>query len=245
MGALSAMVGAACAQLDGLIGGQLTKALLVVDDEDCAIDGQGIEFQFNPEQIRMNRKQGPVKPNTTGIVWDVGVQTAVPAPARLQLDNVIFDTYEQKPRRSVHDDYIELLELMLDRDDTKGAPPRLAFHWGRFTNRRGGSRVITCRLDDLSVDYTMFLNDGTPVRAKAALTLRVGLDTKTAGLLRPVESPGDGAKLCIVKRGDSLTGIAATEYGNPGEWRRIADANGIDDPMSLTPGSSLLVPPIL
>jgi len=33
-----------------------------------------------------------------------------------------------------------------------------------------------------------------------------------------------------VKQGDTLAWIAGKEYGNPSEWRIIADANGIDDP---------------
>ena len=35
------------------------------------------------------------------------------------------------------------------------------------------------------------------------------------------------------------------EYEDPGEWRRIADANGIDDPFRLEPGKKLIIPPIL
>jgi nucleoid-associated protein YgaU len=48
-----------------------------------------------------------------------------------------------------------------------------------------------------------------------------------------------------MKRGDTLQAIAHAEYDDPREWRRIADTNGIDDPMSLRPGNKLLVPPIL
>ena len=48
-----------------------------------------------------------------------------------------------------------------------------------------------------------------------------------------------------VRRGQSLADIAADEYDNPAEWRRIADANQIDDPMALAPGMKLIVPPIL
>ncbi|NEE52104.1 LysM peptidoglycan-binding domain-containing protein, partial [Streptomyces sp. SID8455] len=32
------------------------------------------------------------------------------------------------------------------------------------------------------------------------------------------------------------------EYGDATAWRTIADANNIDDPMRLIPGSELLVP---
>ena len=38
--------------------------------------------------------------------------------------------------------------------------------------------------------------------------------------------------------------IAGKEYGNPAEWRIIAEANGIDDPIHLTIGQELLIPPL-
>ena len=43
----------------------------------------------------------------------------------------------------------------------------------------------------------------------------------------------------------SRKGIAFREYDDPAQWRRIAEANGIDDPLALQPGRRLLIPPIL
>ncbi len=42
--------------------------------------------------------------------------------------------------------------------------------------------------------------------------------------------------------GDSLPSLAWREYGNATQWRAIAEANGIDDPMRLRPGTELLLP---
>jgi nucleoid-associated protein YgaU len=36
--------------------------------------------------------------------------------------------------------------------------------------------------------------------------------------------------------------VAFRRYGNPNLWRAIAEANGIDDPMRLPIGATLLVP---
>ena len=55
----------------------------------------------------------------------------------------------------------------------------------------------------------------------------------------------DHAKLVTLKRGQTLADVASDEYDNPAEWRRVARANGIDDPMSVLPGTKLIVPPIL
>jgi len=61
---------------------------------------------------------------------------------------------------------------------------------------------------------------------------------------RDKQSP-DHAKVYTVQRGDTLQAIAYREYDNPSEWRRIAEANAVDDPLALEPGTRLLVPPIL
>ena len=36
--------------------------------------------------------------------------------------------------------------------------------------------------------------------------------------------------------------IAALRYGDPGQWRVLADVNRIVDPLDLEPGSALAVP---
>jgi nucleoid-associated protein YgaU len=45
-----------------------------------------------------------------------------------------------------------------------------------------------------------------------------------------------------VRRGDTLSSIAARHYNDPGLWRHIARANGISNPRVLTPGQVLRVP---
>jgi nucleoid-associated protein YgaU len=49
-------------------------------------------------------------------------------------------------------------------------------------------------------------------------------------------------KTYTVKRGDTLSSIAAAEYGDPARWRPIATANRITDPLSLRPGLVLALP---
>ncbi len=45
-----------------------------------------------------------------------------------------------------------------------------------------------------------------------------------------------------VRDGDSLPSIAYDAYGDPTRWRPIAEANGIDNPLSLRRGSELTIP---
>lgn len=43
--------------------------------------------------------------------------------------------------------------------------------------------------------------------------------------------------------GDSLASVAYAEYGDPALWRHVAAYNGIDDPLRIPRGSTLLLPP--
>ncbi len=45
-----------------------------------------------------------------------------------------------------------------------------------------------------------------------------------------------------MKSGDRIDNIAAEEYGDPELWRPIADANNLDDPSWLEPGTMLVLP---
>jgi nucleoid-associated protein YgaU len=42
--------------------------------------------------------------------------------------------------------------------------------------------------------------------------------------------------------GDTLQSIAYRELGRPAYWRAIAELNGIDDPLRMTAGTTLLIP---
>ena len=46
----------------------------------------------------------------------------------------------------------------------------------------------------------------------------------------------------VVRDGDSIHSVAHTAYGDATLWRRIAEANGIDDPLSLPRGTVLSIP---
>lgn len=248
MSVLGSLAGLATTGIDLFVGGQLTKAMLMVDPDDdraSELAGRILEFQFNPETIKVNRAQATSSQATHGGQDKKDDQGAVVQnESTLQLGNIIFDTYEQKPFDSVYTKYISTLEAFVGYDRHKHAPAKLLFFWGTFTGDLEAKSQMKCKLDNLDVEYTMFLNDGKPVRAKVNMTLRLGLDSEEREQSASFSSP-DHAKLVTIKRGETLSDIAAYEYDNPGEWRRIAVANDIDDPMSVPPGTKLIVPPIL
>jgi hypothetical protein len=237
--------------MDQFVHGQLTKAELVVLKGEKTTDvkpDEKLQFQFNPETITIKRTSNRGATNVTG-AGNTGASSHnsgenAQTEQSMVLKNIVFDTYEQKPSKSVYDVYIEKLEKFSQMDRGKHAQARLAFSFGKFGQNRDERNPLKCWLDAFDVEYTMFLNDGTPVRAKVNLNLIIGETPEEQQEHGSGKSP-DHAKMWTVRRGDTLAAIAHKEYDNPGEWRRIADANGIDDPMSLKPGTKLIVPPIL
>ena len=105
--------------------------------------------------------------------------------------------------------------------------------WGRFDVFQG---VLT----DLSQTFTMFLENGMPVRATLSCTF---LEVVPQAQVRVAElHSADVPRTRRVARGDTLASIAAQEYGDPALWREIARANGVVNPLRLRPGDVLVVP---
>ena len=121
----------------------------------------------------------------------------------------------------------------MDIDSALHAPPICLFVWGSF--------IFQCIIERVSKRFTMFIADGTPVRATLNLTLKeyreVDIQVKEMSL-----QSADVTKRWTVRQGDSLWALAAREYGNPGDWKIIADANGIDNPRILECGRELVIP---
>ncbi len=242
MSLASTLTGMITGGLDMAFAGEPAKVTIKVDDQEASINGQSFEFQYNPESFKIRRAQARTSVPVGGTADKQADQNAAPQRDSGADFTVFFDTYEQ--RTSVYTAYIQKLEQFVSYDSSKHAPPIVTLHYGEFTNGLGPMSDLVGKMDNLDVDYTMFLKNGTPVRAKVTMAFRIGLTPEEQQRRNGFKSP-DHAKLVTVKRGMSLSDVAADEYDDPGEWRRIARANDIDDPMSLTPGMKLIVPPIL
>lgn len=119
---------------------------------------------------------------------------------------------------------------------SRGAPtpPLLALSWGK--------QWFDACLTSASARYTVFAADGTPTRAVLTLGLtEVELPEKRQN---PTSGSLVGRRSHQVVAGDSLHSIATAEYGDPKHWRDLAVANRVDDPMTLRPGTRLLLPAV-
>ncbi|MBV9960434.1 MAG: LysM peptidoglycan-binding domain-containing protein [Acidobacteria bacterium] len=109
----------------------------------------------------------------------------------------------------------------------------------------GASIQFKAIVENVQQKFTLFNQLGTPLRANVSVTFREykTLEEQISGT--NFQSP-DHTKRRVVQRGETLSQIAAEEYDDPEEWRRIADANPdvVTNPRRLAPGAVLEIPPI-
>ncbi len=203
-----------------------------------AVDGARtrVEFAFNPKELSVKRSNKLKQEEQKGkdapkIEYESG-------SGRKLTFQAFFDTYERGV--NVVKEYLTPLEKLATVDsETEGAdntsrPPYVMFAWGRV-------RFFKGIIESLSIKYTMFLPDGTPVRATADLTIVEVPDD--AGSQNPTSAGATGLRSHTVLPGETLDLIAFRELGSARQWQHIAETNGIDDPWLLVAGSRLVIAP--
>ena len=161
--------------------------------------------------------------------------------------DLFFDTVEPRPVNG-HTyenvtEYVKTLQSFMTPSvgspGTKNKrPPYLRFQWGQGYSFKSVLR-------NMAVRYTLFNQAGDPVRCTANVTL-VSIETdspENQKKTNPTSFSESGHKRRAVMPQDTLALIAYQEYGSPSQWRRIAEANGLEDPRDLRPGQVLAIPP--
>lgn len=196
-------------------------------------DNSQVEVLFNPNEYVLEKKTPWREHEVPGL--DLPTVEFV-AGERMTLSMELFcDTSDDRTdvRKLMTD---KIMEMMLVNQKLH-RPPVLMVVWGTALK-------FKCVLEQCVSRYTMFLADGTPVRAVLSVVFREFLKPQEQLKGKPRES-ADHTKRRIVREGDTLQLIASKEYNDSGQWRRIAQANKIDDPRRLTPGQELVIPPLV
>ncbi|MEI6044954.1 MAG: LysM peptidoglycan-binding domain-containing protein [Chloroflexota bacterium] len=151
---------------------------------------------------------------------------------------LLFDTTLDAGKKDVRTTYTDKLwkaARIANPEDPK-EPPHVLFTWGSTWSFES---VIT----SISQTFTLFKEDGTPIRSEVTLSLDQIKDTGTFAKQNPT-SHGTPGKIHQVQEGDRLDLLAQQYYSQPFSWKRIAEFNNIDNPRSIVPGQYLLIPPI-
>jgi len=201
----------------------LAKAKITIE-----YSGQSFNVFFNPEEYTLNKDNNFAAQAIPGLSGPL-LQFVNGNMRTLEME-LFFDTTDARTDvRSATQKVVSLLDI----DSTLHAPPVLRVSWASLQFR--------CVLARVSQKFTMFLEDGSPVRARLNVTFNEFLDPDTEAK-EVNRQTADFTKVHLVKRGDTLSRIAAALYDNPAVWRPIAIANNLSDPRDISIGQSLAIP---
>jgi hypothetical protein len=199
---------------------------------------QSFNVQFNPNSYSVSKS----------VTWSGSPDRTLNAPpltfngggSRVLTLNLFFDVTEPvngKPVSDVREETGKIVALSrirrgLDR------PPVVVVAWGGDPPDAANSDFpFTGVVTQLTQTFKLFSSEGQPLRADMTVVFTEFLDPEKD---RKQTDPEFTTRL--FKRGDSLSGIAAANYRDPGLWRIIAEANNLDDPRHIPVGLRLSIP---
>ena len=204
--------------------------------------GGRVEALFNPNAFTLAYQVDweTRKAALPGLGYHLGFTGSSYTPPTLTLE-LFFDTYETgdgaAPSSTSVTTHTEQIVNLLRIDSELHRPPICRLLWGKLQLFQG---VLT----SLSQSFSLFQPDGTPVRATLNCTFTLHRSTTLAMKALDLHS-ADVPKTRTVRGGDTLSGIAAEEYGDPAAWRTLATANGLANPRVLVPGQVLRIPKLV
>lgn len=224
----------------------LKMAIRNLDTEEPLTDGN-VRVLFNPTEYTIEQSNA----------WDTQpVQGRQPRTQFTKADlrklnlELFFDSYEERDGenravdvRTYTDRVARLMIVSVDDGDGK-RPPIIEVSWGNppagLLNPDFPFKGV---LLSLRQQFVLFAEQGFPVRAKLNLSFQEYLTPQELEQRFPRRGSFP-ARTYTVRQGDTLSGIAQAFWKKPREWRRIARANGIQDPRVLPPGLVLVIPAI-
>lgn len=205
----------------------LEKAKIIAEKSNSQ---ETIEVLFNPNEYNLDMTNTFTFDKIPGLSVPIG-RFVSGSERKLKMD-LFFDTYESG--EDVRD-YTSRISDLLEIDADLHAPPICTFVWGPMSFRGA--------ITSVNQKFTMFLDSGTPVRAKLNVTFQK-CESITEQLTGTPRQSADRTKRRTIKQGEQLWMIAVEEYEDPGYWREIARANGIENPRLLETGKHVIVPPL-
>ncbi len=116
-------------------------------------------------------------------------------------------------------------------------------HSPNFLILNWGTLLFKCRLASLTIAYTLFKPDGTPLRARADATFLEFDNNRTLALQAQMTSP-DLTHVVMVAAGDTLPLMCHRIYGSSAFYPQVARINRLTDFRNLTVGTRLVFPPL-
>lgn len=194
-------------------------------------NGQQVEAYFNPKEIAIDKEVPWNEHKSTKSNLPL-LEFTDAKPKHLQVE-LLFDGFEEQV--DVHATYIKMLESFTEIIDParKKRPPMCMFVWGDKFPRFMG--VIA----SLSVKYTMFLNDGRPVRATVSLKMTQAEELAVGKEEKP-SKPGPKGDFYGEPGSIATQGDERRPDKFPGDHRQTLENSGSEN--GRLPAGSVVVP---
>lgn len=141
----------------------------------------------------------------------------------------------QSQAHGVSDALNEFMRLVSTVNGTIHSPNYLVLSWAQLQ--------FECVLTSLKIEYTLFRPDGTPLRAKVAVSFK-SFQSETALAKETAKASPDMTHIVSVVSGDTLPNLCHRIYGDSGYYMKVAAFNGLLGFRALSPGTQLLFPPL-
>lgn len=207
--------------------------------------GKTVTVHFNPESLKVsfsNQNRGGNQPGGGGGQF-VGSGTS-----KMSVE-LLFDTTEstadlaQRDVRRITEGVAYFVQAKAPSGGSRNTssnrvPPGISFEWGTFI-----FRGVVDSMDE-TLDY--FSEEGVPLRATVSLNItrqEIKFEFGKPGQANDSAASGGSAApgtqpLAPVQQGDSVQQMAGRQ-GRSSDWKAIAAANDIDDPLRLQAGALL------
>ena len=115
-------------------------------------------------------------------------------------------------------------------------PPVIEISWGD-SGPKDSDFPFQGVITSLNQNFTLFSDDGTPLRATLSVSLMEFRKKESA-----VRTDFASSLTKVVKTGDRLDTLAGDHAGGAANWRDLADANNLDNPRDLPVGKPITIP---
>lgn len=143
--------------------------------------------------------------------------------------------YAKRDVRQKTDPLVKLTRIQRVSEEVS-RPPVCSVQWGEKTTE---DFPFIGTVSSLTQRFVLFTSEGIPLRATLNVTFKEFLEREADQRKTDPEMTTR-----TVRRGDSLSSIAAELYRDAGMWRVIAEFNRVDDPLRVPAGLNLVIPKV-
>jgi len=219
----------------------------------CKMPPGVVNFDFNPQKIQMKRtantQQRPNASPSGAAAGSTGSIFRGSAQSTITISQVVMQGHDTKGRCDQLLDWMNPGGGLLARVASAAISaltgmnlatglPTLTFMWGP----PGAAFMYDVKLTGATIDYKRFDPSGIPLRADVALTLQEQPSLLASMPTNPTSGGLPGRRIHVMSEGENLQTVSTASYGVPRYWRAIAEVNGIDDPLRVSPGRRLYLP---